>query len=101
VTDPDPTRAFAAVVHEAIRTCIGLGYRPTYFMRMVDEQGPVSAARSLITASTTSEGFTRLYELGRLDLTVESIALRPEFASLFTVRELSAARARLNQFHQA
>ena len=41
-------------------------------------------------------GFTRLWELRRLDLTVEAVVLRPEFASLFTPDERAVARQRLD-----
>jgi hypothetical protein len=43
------------------------------------------------------EGFTKLWELGRLDLTVEAIILRNPFNQLFSREVLNTARERLGQ----
>jgi len=42
-------------------------------------------------------GFKELIARGRPELTMESIMLQPEFASLFKAAELAAARWRLEQ----
>ncbi len=89
---------FASVVQRAVRTCVALGYRPTYFLQMLDEHGPIDTARRLATATATSDGFTRLWELGRLDLTVEALMVRPEFEALFSEAELTAALRRLADY---
>lgn len=52
-------------------------------------------ARELINSSRPSQGFTALWELGRLDLSVEAVVLRPEFRHLFSARELKTAHRRL------
>ena len=75
-----------------------LGYNATRFLQMVTEHGGVEAARRLINASEPSEGYGRLFELGRLDLTVEAYALRPEWAALFSPKELELARRRLREY---
>lgn len=82
------------IYHEAKRE----GYTASYFLRMLSELGPVETARRLITAETPSEGFTRLYELGRLDLTVEAVVLEPRWIELFSDAERRAARERLAQY---
>ena len=48
-------------------------------------------------ASGPSDGIIRLVELGRLDLSVEAIALRPEVNSLFASAELASAKHRLRE----
>jgi hypothetical protein len=75
------------------------GYRPTEFLRMVDREGAVPTAKRLIMSSTPSSGFTRLWELKRLDLTVEALALRVPWRQLFTEVELKKARQRLDQLN--
>lgn len=70
------------------------GYNATYFIQMVQTYGGAGAARRLL-ASNPSSGFARLWELGRLDLTIEAKMLRPEFTALFTEEELRKARKRL------
>jgi hypothetical protein len=81
-------------IHECKRA---LAYTPTYFIRMLSELGPVATVRQLVTEPVPSEGFTRLWEDGRLDLTVEFVALWPEFSPLFDDIQ-SAARARLERY---
>lgn|SRR5262249_13986995 len=72
-----------------------LGYRATYFLRMVQELGGVQAARQLINQDHVSEGFTRLWEMGRLDLSAEAFVLKPEYRELFTDEERQCARQHL------
>lgn len=75
-----------------------LGYRPTYFLRMVQQRGGPEAARQLLDTPAPSEGFTRLWELGRLDLSVEAVVLREEFRLLFTEHQVEVARRRLAEY---
>ncbi len=75
-----------------------LGYNATRFLQMISEQGGLTAARHLLWSDAPSEGFTTLWERGRLDLTVEAHILRDEFASLFTDEDRERARTRLEQY---
>jgi hypothetical protein len=75
-----------------------ISYTATRFFQMVDESGGLGAAKSLLAAPGVSDGFTVLWERGRLDLTVEAHVLRPEFRSLFTEEELATARRRLREY---
>ena len=72
------------------------GYRPTYFLRMVNERGGVAAARHLLRDGTISEGFARLWDEARLDLSVEAVVLDPQWRALFTSDELAVAQMRLD-----
>jgi len=74
-----------------------IGYRPTYFLRMVQTLGGLAAAGQLLDSSTISEGFTRLFELNRLDLSVEAVALKPVYRNLFSEEQLQCAHDRLVQ----
>lgn len=60
--------------------------------------GGLAAAKQLLAVDKPSQGFTELWERGRLDLTVEALVLRPEFSPLFTRSELRTARRRLEEF---
>lgn len=84
-------KAMIGIYHEARRE----GYTPHYFLRMLSDLGPVETARRLINSAAPSEGFTRLYEMGRLDLTVEALLLRPQWRDLFTTDERRRSRSRL------
>jgi len=76
------------------------GYNAPLFLRMLSEHGPVQTAHRLLAATHVSEGFTALWEKGRLDLTVEAVVLQPEFRGLFTEEELETARGRLEQYRR-
>ena len=73
-----------------------IGYRPTRFLQMVETHGGLQAARIILCGDAPSSGFAKLWELGRPDLTVESLALREPWRRLFTDEELSAAERRLD-----
>jgi hypothetical protein len=75
-----------------------IGYNPTYFIGMVAEHGPADASRRLIRSKDASDGFTRLWEAGRLDMTVEAIALLPWYAELFDEHDTVLARRRLDAY---
>ncbi len=48
------------------------GYNATIFLRMLSERGAIATAHALIKTEQPSDGFTRLWERHRLDLTVEA-----------------------------
>jgi hypothetical protein len=64
---------------------------------MLSDYGGLGTAQRLLASTQTSTGFTALYEHGRLDLTVEALVVKPEFAGLFTDEEIDIARQRLDQ----
>ena len=72
------------------------GYYPTYFLGMVAERGGLSAAKHLLSGSKLSDGFVRLWEEGRLDISVEALATRDPWSTLFTREELTEAKRRLD-----
>lgn len=92
-------RAFERAMRDIFTEATKVGYRPIEFLRMVDRDGALPAARRLIMSRAPSSGFTRLWELKRLDLTVEALALREPWHRLFTEEELGKARQRLGQLH--
>lgn len=71
------------------------------FLRMLDEGGAINTAHALLATSSPSDGFTRLWELERLDLAVEAIVLDAEFSSNFSEDELETARRRLGDYGYA
>jgi hypothetical protein len=75
-----------------------VGYNATRFLQMLDENGGLETAQILLHASGVSEGYTALWERGRLDLTVEALVIDPEWRELFTPEELHVARKRLTDY---
>lgn len=75
-----------------------IGYNATRFKQMVANEGGYNVAKKFINNNNPSEGFTSLWELGRLDLTVESLVLRDEYKSLFTALERDIVQDRLEEY---
>lgn len=70
-------------------------YNPTRFLQMLTEYGGVETAKILVSSPQPHEGFIKLWELKRPDLTVEFEMLKPEWKDLFSDEEKNAAKKRL------
>lgn len=86
---------FTARLQAAITQSRQLGYPPTRIEQMLNEHGAVETARRLIGRNDIQIGMWEMVSRGHTELTVESIMLEPQFASLFTEAELTQARRRL------
>ena len=75
-----------------IKECKRLGYPPRYFTDMlISDDDVVEVTRRLVCKEGGTDGYRKLYEMGRLDLTVENIILEPRFRVLFSLEVLQAA----------
>ena len=75
-----------------------LGYRPTRFRQTVHEHGGVGAAKRLLNGPVAQSGLTTLWELGRLDISMEALVVRERWKPLFSDEERQAARDRLSAY---
>ncbi|HNX13844.1 MAG TPA: hypothetical protein PK854_12540 [Oscillospiraceae bacterium] len=75
-----------------------LKYTPAYFAAMLNTHGGVMTAKKLIHTADPSYGFTKLFELKRLDLSVEAHVIKPEYEPLFTDEEREICRSRLLEY---
>jgi len=74
-------------------------YKATRFHEMLYTLRGVETARALLHSSKVSEGYTALWERGRLDLTVEAlIHNNAVWHPLFTAEELVICRKRLTDY---
>lgn len=71
------------------------GYNATDLLHMMEECGPVEAARRLALDPKHSDGLTQLWELAALHYSVEAVLLRPKWRALFDAGVRKAARTRL------
>jgi hypothetical protein len=77
-------------------------YNATRFFQMLTDHRGLETARILLHSDTVSEGYTALWERGRLDLTVEALIHdHPEFHPLFSNDEQEIARRRLVEYRYA
>ena len=93
----DIAERFQQEMFRVYREVTEFRYYPTYFLRMVNEQGGLAAAKQLLSGDAVSSGFTRLWKEQRLDLSVEAVVLQEPWRSLFTDEELAKARRRLEE----
>ena len=70
-------------------------YNPTRFMQMLAEFGGVGTAKRIIQKGDIPEGFTTLFMVGRLDLTMEAAILEEKYKPLFSQYEIEFCRKRL------
>lgn len=74
-------------------------YNAKLFLQMVVNHGGLQAARKLINSNEPSSGYTRLWELDRLDLSVEAVVVQSsQYHSLFTKEELVICENRLRDY---
>ena len=78
---------FLAAVETARQQAEKLGVR----IRPVD----MKSAKRCLSGSRESDGVYQLADLGRLDLSLEALAVKKQFTSLFTDEEANTALERL------
>lgn len=81
--DTDDPRLMASM-EQVIEECKTIKYNPARLQIMLKRRGAVGALRILLDAAEPSDGFGTLLMKGRMDLTAEAIALRPEWQRYFT-----------------
>lgn len=95
-------KSLEAEFHQAVLriydTAAKLGYRPTYFLRMVHEHGGVETARRLLRTPEPQEGLATLWELDRLDISMEALVVQERWEPLFSDAERQVARERLRKY---
>jgi len=74
-----------------------VNYNASRFLEMLSEHGGVQTAHMLLASAQVSDGYTALWEKGRLDLTVEALVLEEDWG-LFSDEELAVARRRLTDY---
>ena len=76
----------------------GAGYRPTAFLRMVQQHGGVSAAKRLPNAPMAQSGLTKLWERRLLHRSMEAQVIQERWKPLFSDAERQTARERLQAY---
>ena len=89
-------RAMYGVYINAKTEC---GYNAEYFHQMLDDMGGVATAKRLLDDNRIHDGLANLWELGRLDLTVEATIWDnvTKWRPLFTDDELKKVEQRLRE----
>ena len=82
---------FISAWEQARKRAEDLGVR----MRPVERQKAVETARRVLSGSRDSEGFGQLQRLGRLELSLEALAVQKAYTALFSDEEVNNALMRL------
>lgn len=94
---PQEDETFAAFLRDkAMEAQRSLGYRPAQFLQMLGTMGGYRAAIALLSQPRPSEGFAKLWQGGRLDLSVEALVVESEWRSRFDGTLLDIAQRRLS-----
>lgn len=83
------------IYKEADNQC---NYRPTRFREMILSEGGLKTAKKLISKNSGTDGFVRLWECKRLDLSVEALVLNEKYKELFTEEERTMCKDRLQAY---
>ncbi|SRR5216684_3040492 len=74
-------------------------YNATRFLQMLHDHRGLETASILLHSPNVSEGYTALWERGRLDLTVEAVIHdNPKWHPLFSEDELAICAKRLEEY---
>lgn len=65
---------------------------------MLEQHGGLETAKLILSKPSVTSGFTRLYEIQKPELTIESLVLKPENRALFTQGEIKIAEDRMEGF---
>jgi hypothetical protein len=74
---------FTNYLKGAVREAERLKYNPRRFKSMLDADGGFETVKRILASGKPSDGFTRLLELGRLDLTCEAIIVETKWRRYF------------------
>ena len=93
-------RAFHGATIELIQAISREVYRPTYFIQLMASEGAYAAACQVVSSNNLPEGFQRLLQENKPELTIEYLVTRPEWADLFEPEIIEAAHRRLAMFQR-
>ncbi len=82
---------FILAWEQAQNTAQSLGVR----LRPFSGDKAMETARRCLSGSRDSDGFAALQKIGRLDLSLEALAVKKEFTALFTDDQVNRALLRL------
>ncbi len=88
------TKAAIELYKTAKKEC---GQTHTLFIQRVSRDGGVAAAKYFIRLDEETSGFADLWMAGRLNLTIEALVIKPEYAPLFSEVERQICKDRLKE----
>ncbi|MGG6345216.1 HNH endonuclease [Stenotrophomonas indicatrix] len=87
--------AFTDLLRDAALQAEKMGYRPTHFKRMLEQYGGYETVQRVLATGKPSDGFARLWELRRLDLSCEALIVETRWRQYFDPALIARAEALL------
>jgi hypothetical protein len=81
--DARQNEEFTNFLRDAVRQAEALKYNPTRFKGMIEADGGYETVKRILASGKPSDGFMKLWELGRLDLTCEAIIVESKWRQHF------------------
>ena len=90
---------FNEEVFQAIEESKKIGYTPTRFIQMLHQanNNAVEVVQRLVTKEATT-GLEKLWEQGRLELSMEAIMIKPEYKELFSSEIITVCTKKLKKY---
>lgn len=95
--DSRENEAFTNHLRQAVAEAEALGYHPHRFKGMINADGGFETVKRILASGKPSDGFTRLLELGKVDLTCEAIIVESRWRKYFDEDLLARSENLLRQ----
>ncbi len=73
-------------------------YKSAGFFQGIQSNGAITTAKEIINNKEVTEGFIKLAECNRLDLSVEALIVQDKYKELFTAKERKICLNRLKKY---
>lgn len=77
---------------------IQYNYKEAGFFQMIQTDGAIRTAKEIINKADVTEGFIKLAEDNRLDLSLEAIVIKDKYKEVFTNEERKICLKRLKKY---
>lgn len=88
---------FRQAMEELIGESVDIDPFAIFTLHRIKLYGGLKAAKSILATSGQQTGLMRLWQEGRLDISLEALVLQQPYKLLFTEKELDTARERLKE----
>ena len=99
MADKELENEFYTAVMQDVKILSKKGYIPRVFIDMIAKKGAIETAKQLVNSKEPSPGYTKLWEMGCLQYSVENQIQDKRWQSVFTDEEREKARERLAAYN--
>lgn len=99
MTEKELENEFYTAVMQDVKILSKKGYILRVFLDMIAKKGAIETAKQLVNSKEPSPGYTKLWEMGCLQYSVENQIQDKRWQSVFTDEEREKARERLAAYN--